>query len=374
MSGRPVLYPSSDVHLPPGPPRDLFRWSSVLPDYMIANLRSAKTPVSMGARGMIYNASVADLIRMLSLVKAYAQQGLMSAPGHSSSQTPCAVGPAAPAAGGFKSPELLADGTGTVPAAVSALLVLVADRSVADPADETSQKTWSRLQDQANDLLGQIAKRAHDQPLEVAVLTYGATADGSAELRSFDGPLAGRQLVTPADLAAGAARVVEFTEKMSNGIGGLIAVNRKRSIYLDQPAAAAGFAAPAFAAVEMLTTSWRQGHPGCAVIVLHLGRGCFDRETMLPALDTLARAGTILYHLVVSEAPQRSLSYPATREKIEDPLLGELWDRSSPLASAPRLAAEKRLASAEGRGMVINGKFDLLLDGLLDAVQRVGRG
>ena len=31
----------------------------------------------MGARGMIYNASVADLIRMLSLVKAYAAQGAL---------------------------------------------------------------------------------------------------------------------------------------------------------------------------------------------------------------------------------------------------------------------------------------------------------
>jgi len=76
-AGRAVLYPSSDIRLPPGPPCDLFRWSSVLPDYMIASLRSAHVPVGMGARGMIYNASVADLIRMLSLVKAYAQQGVL---------------------------------------------------------------------------------------------------------------------------------------------------------------------------------------------------------------------------------------------------------------------------------------------------------
>jgi hypothetical protein len=72
-AGPAVLYPSSDIRLPPGPPCDLFRWSSVLPDPMIAVLRAARVPVSMGARGMIYNASVADLIRMLSLVKAYAQ-------------------------------------------------------------------------------------------------------------------------------------------------------------------------------------------------------------------------------------------------------------------------------------------------------------
>ena len=77
--GPAVLYPSSDFHLPPGPPRDLFRCSSFLPDYMIAFLRESRLPVGMGARGMIYNASVADLIRMLSLVKVYA--GILDAQG-----------------------------------------------------------------------------------------------------------------------------------------------------------------------------------------------------------------------------------------------------------------------------------------------------
>jgi hypothetical protein len=74
---RPVLYPSNDVHLPPGPPCDLFRWSSLLPDYMVAALRAANILVSAGGRGMIYNASVTDLIRMLSLVRTYAEQGAM---------------------------------------------------------------------------------------------------------------------------------------------------------------------------------------------------------------------------------------------------------------------------------------------------------
>jgi hypothetical protein len=80
-----VLYPSSDFHLPPGPPRDLYRSSSVLPDYMIDVLRGANVPVSVAARGMIYNASMADLIRMLSLAKAYAQIGSLdvSQPGGS---------------------------------------------------------------------------------------------------------------------------------------------------------------------------------------------------------------------------------------------------------------------------------------------------
>jgi hypothetical protein len=76
---RPVLYPSNEVHLPTGPPCDLFRWSSLLPDYMVTALRASNILVSAGGRGMIYNASATDLIRMLSLVRTYAEQGAMEA-------------------------------------------------------------------------------------------------------------------------------------------------------------------------------------------------------------------------------------------------------------------------------------------------------
>jgi hypothetical protein len=88
---RPVLYPSNDVHLPPGPPCDLFRWSSLLPDCMVAALRAANILVSAGGRGMIYNASVTDLIRMLSLVRTYAEQGSWST-GFSRNDDACRVG------------------------------------------------------------------------------------------------------------------------------------------------------------------------------------------------------------------------------------------------------------------------------------------
>ncbi len=78
--GPAVLYPAGDFRLPSGPARDFFRWSSVLPNYMVETLRGADVRVGAEARGMIYNASVADLIRMLSLVKAYAWQVAQATP------------------------------------------------------------------------------------------------------------------------------------------------------------------------------------------------------------------------------------------------------------------------------------------------------
>jgi hypothetical protein len=76
----------------------------------------------------------------------------------------------------------------------------------------------------------------------------------------------------------------------------------------------------------------------------------------------------------MTEAPQRSHVYPAARDAIDAPLLGQLWERTSGLLSAGRLASEKRIASADARGIVINGRFDLLLEGILDVLQPAGQG
>ena len=90
------------------------------------------------------------------------------------------------------------------------------------------------------------------------------------------------------------------------------------------------------------------------------------------ALRVLCAAGALLYHHVVTETPHRSLSYPDSASGIADPSadqnIRQLWLWSSPLLGAAALAAEKRVASAAARGIVINAKFDLLLDGILALV------
>lgn len=68
----PLLYPSSEVNLFPPSLRDLFAISSILPEPLWAALRSSGVSVQPGARGLIYNARLGDLIRFLDLVKVYA--------------------------------------------------------------------------------------------------------------------------------------------------------------------------------------------------------------------------------------------------------------------------------------------------------------
>ncbi len=67
----PTLYPSTDAHLPSAPLRELFSASCVLPEALAA-ARAAQVPVPPGGRGLVYQAAIGDLIRFVSLAKAYA--------------------------------------------------------------------------------------------------------------------------------------------------------------------------------------------------------------------------------------------------------------------------------------------------------------
>ena len=364
--GRPVLYPSTETFLPPDGSRELFHGSGVLPPFMAAALRRAQVSLNADARGMIFNATLADLIRFLALAKEYAQLGGLPAVAKPQAAvvTPVEVQPpvetlaAAPV---VANPEA---------ADAAALVVLLADRSVADPADPEQAKTWSRLQEHANDLLNLVAKRGKRQ-VEAALLSYGAMPDGSVDFRyMFDGPLAGRTLANGDELAGGAIRIVETTEKISNGIGGLISFNRKRPIYLDVGPLAGVSAAPAYQAAAGLVADWRQRHPAsvCPPVVVHLTRGQFDPDELQPAVEMLGQSGARLYYWIVTQSPHRSLAYPNTAEPIEDAVLKRAWEWSGPLLGSQRLSAEKPHVAADARGFVVNAKFDLLMDGILDAM------
>jgi hypothetical protein len=52
--------------------REVFAVSSVLPEPLSAALKGGRMPINVGARGMVYNARMVDLIRFLSLVRTYA--------------------------------------------------------------------------------------------------------------------------------------------------------------------------------------------------------------------------------------------------------------------------------------------------------------
>ena len=85
--------------------------------------------------------------------------------------------------------------------------------------------------------------------------------------------------------------------------------------------------------------------------------------------DVSSAAGPpTLYHLLSTETPHKSLAYPAGDEAIDSVGFKALWAATSPLLARQRLAADRPAVTPDSRGMVINGKFDLLLEGIKDAL------
>lgn len=383
----PTLYPCSDVHLPTAAARELFRASSPLPPPLVSALEQAQVTVNPNARGLIYNARLADLVSFLALAKAYAAR---SPEPLFSGREPVS-----------QSSTLLREkvdvraeaGAEAAPRPPAVLLVLLLDRSVSRPI-EGATSVWARLQQDANELVAQIAgmpsrgiPSSFPAPLRqagetdataakqakgsvcVAVLSYGASASGEAAVdRVLPAASSGRLWLQAGDLLGAALRVDEVMEQEPNGIGGLVAVRRKRPIYVDQEAAGAASPRPAFTAVKDLLAAWGREHPQPAgtSVVLHLTRGEFPGEEIAEAVNLLGELDPAprLYHLVRTESPHVSLAYPDDPSRLASPSLARLWELSSPLPGGQNLAARRPALGERSRGFVVNGKFDLLLAGV----------
>ena len=251
-----LLYPSSHVYLTLGSARDLFRRVEPAAAALAGGLEGRQSAGQPGARGLIYNAKIIDVIRMFGLVSAHTKDWPSK-------------GAAVEPAGGArcrprrrkrqrlrKRNRLPSPGT----AGKAALLVLLLDRSVEDPFSGSLKNPCAVLQEHANDLLQQIGKLP-DGAVEAAIASYGLDANGQVDVRvGFDGPLAGRTTVAQGELAAGAIRVDEVEEQMSNGVGGLITVRRKKPIYFELEPTAAAPTAEAFAAVARVVADWCGQH------------------------------------------------------------------------------------------------------------------
>jgi hypothetical protein len=356
----PTLYPANRAYLPIGGTRDMFDRSSPLPPPLVSHLKQVPLIINPGARGMIYNARLADLIRMLGLVKEHTRGWIAtteSATADIPLHVPLESPPPEPANVGAPAFEEPAAET-TAPATDAArLLLLLVDRSVTDPFSGDPRNAYARLQERANELLTRFALKP-DPNLHVGMTIYGLDVLGLPEIRSgFDGSLSGKAIVAAAELEAGALRRERVTEEIPNGVGGLIEVPREKLAFLELEPTRACSPVPAFEAIKSLLEGWESEHPSgtSPPIVLHLTRGG-QAEAELREAVALAR-GAAVYHLVVTEEPRSSVAYPVA-EEVEDPEVKLLAELSSRIADAlPDAPAVKEGA----RGLVINGKFDCLM-------------
>ncbi len=360
-----TLYPSSSQRLASEEVVALFDVSSVLTDSLAKALRNAQVAVTPGARGLVHQGGMGDLIRFLMLAKAYASAGAESFSGGELGQPTTVAGPATvqipPAPPGM---EATPSASHALPTCDRVALIVLADRSQADP----ESGVWLRRQEQVNDMIGRIAKRAGGD-VDVGVIVYGG---GTVET-GFSGSLQGKTLVADADLADGALRVEQVTEKVSNGIGGLVELKRSRPIFIDcEPGEPALNLEPAIAALTELIQTARDASEDDQVLplVMHVTSGGLSPEAIAAAAARLGELGHVLiYHSVVPEVPQPTVAYPDAAGQISDPSTAAIWQITSPLVGAKKFAAKRPAIGENSRGLVVGAKFDLLpesIEAILD--------
>ena len=144
---------------------------------------------------------------------------------------------------------------------------------------------------------------------------------------------------------------------------------RKKPIYVDLAPSSVTPITPAFDAAGKLLADWRVGHADvpATTIVVHLSCGRADPAELEQAVGVLRQSDgeALLYQLVVTQSPHRSLVYPAQAGGLDDAALHAMWQLSSPLLGAGRLIARRPTLTPQSRGFVVNGKLDLLLPGIL---------
>ncbi|MFM7072763.1 MAG: hypothetical protein ACKO38_13325 [Planctomycetota bacterium] len=274
--------------------------------------------------------------------------------------------------------------TGTIPASAAAAppranatisptspgcLLFVLDRSVADPFTADLGNACSKLHSLLGDMVAEVAKHGKGA-VDVAVVSYGDSA-GDTEVRTtLEGGLSGRVFARDSELLAGAVRIDEFEEQMSDGVGGLIAVPRKRPVLVEvEPTLSTG-SRPAFRAVAEALRGWINDHPSATLnpVVVHLTRGAGDPADIaagvgeLTGIATASGAAAVVYHLVATESPHPSVVFPASAEALATDSLKALWNSAAELLFNAELAAEKPAIKSGARGLVVNGKFFVLMD------------
>ncbi|HVW02533.1 MAG TPA: hypothetical protein VHB77_19410, partial [Planctomycetaceae bacterium] len=396
-------YATNRLYVAAGPMRDLFDRCSELTPALIESLRAAKIPATPNSRGFAYNARMSDVSKFLSLAKGYvASLAAPAAAPPKSAMTPPAppragmlpgappppvtsaapppatapVEPASVAAEPVAVEEIVPLEPGPIaeqPTAQAGLVLFVIDRSAADPFGGDTQNACGRLVKQANELLSKLSKKAEGR-IETGVVSYGADLMGETDVRTtFEGgPLAGRCLVRDVELADGALRVDEIEEQRSDGVGGIQNVTVRQATYVELDASKGVSPAPAFIAAAGLVGEWsgRSSGAGARPVVVHLTRGKQTASELQEAAAQLPPEA-LLYHVVATEDPHPSVLYPNAPDALQDAAYQVIWSLTSPLEAAAMLAETRPQIQADSRGLVVNGKFDLLIDSLKAALAPV---
>ncbi|MCG8587409.1 MAG: hypothetical protein MI757_22105 [Pirellulales bacterium] len=250
------------------------------------------------------------------------------------------------------------------------LMMIVLDRSLQDPVAPPTDDVFTKIKHQANDLLAEIARTA-DGWLDVGLVTYGRMSAGPVEVSTrFFGGLTDHSIVTDRQLTAGVIRTESYEEELPNGIGGIITRTRERPMYVELPPTEQASCVEAFQAVAPLVGGWCSRNRGeCAApLIVHMTRGAMNQRDLRAGLKKLKSVRStggppLIHHVIITEQAGPAAAYPVDCGETGPSELRFFCQLSSPHVAAEYLAERHRQIRPDSHGIVVNGTFDLAVQG-----------
>ncbi|MEM7271748.1 MAG: VWA domain-containing protein [Actinomycetota bacterium] len=264
--------------------------------------------------------------------------------------------------------------------------------SMAEPCGPgTSQTLAEGVAGAVNKLLHELIVRSIADPGEgprnyydVGVIGYGQSAYGDDEAveSGFGGVLAGRELVSIAELAANPMRIdqVELTGRHHDGR------TVAAPVWVDPEA---GFSTPMCGAIELAgswLSRWVADHPDSfPPIVINITDGIVtDRGSDGSGLSEWARrlrslgtedGNVLLFNVFLTAGTARPIFFPSTPSGLPQPAGTDLFETASPLpASMVEVARSAGFPAEPGaRGMVFNADLSALVSFLRIGTERLDR-
>ncbi len=236
-------------------------------------------------------------------------------------------------------------------------------------AVETGRKKADGLADIVNRLLQNLClKCAKDEGIrnyyDVGVIGYGATV-GPA----FGGSLAGKDLVSIADVANSPAKVLDRAKKVEDGAGGLVEQTVKFPVWFEPVSNGATPMCQALTRANDVVSKWVSQHPSSfPPIVINITDGeATDGDPSLPA-STLTGLSTndgnvLLFNVHISSVGGAAIEFPDDETGLPDDHAKLLFRMSSVLPEYMRNMAQQESirVSERTRGFVFQADMTAVI-------------
>lgn len=350
----PTLYPSSDAFLAHGPMRDLFERVSEIPDMFRETLREANVITNRGARGMIYNARMADLSRLLSLVQTHTIAWKEAEFHREKNATRASIPDSAEALQTRISND---DAYGReISREKPALFVLLLDQSSSmegpiEGHNPSSDRKKNELAKQVNGFLAELVIRSTMEEIrryfDVAVIGYRTDEKGNPLVQpTLGGALAGNTLCSVAEIGENPARIDAFTKSFFNeDTGDIEEVLEDRPVWVDPMAEGGAPMCSAFREAYEVVDAWIAEHPrSFPPMVIHITDGHYTdggEGALLECVDSLKSlaidgGNVLLFNSLLSGEKADPVLFPHSSNLLPDGVAGLLFRMSSELPEPMR--------------------------------------